>query len=153
MQTKDPTDICLVDWQISRYGSPVLDLHYNLFTSTDHEFRHKNYHNLMKHYHKTLSEIVTRLGSDIDHLFSFDDFQGQLKKFGKFAFLIGPMMTHMMLADASDIPDLDELSENMVKTNGKVEIVNNLKEDAQREYNKRINDMFGDMIEYGYYWN
>lgn len=130
----------------------MLDLHYNIFGATDKEFRDKHYQSLMKHYHKTLSEIVTKLGSDPESLFSYADFQSQLKKFGTFAYLMGPMITQMMLVDPNDIPDLDELSETMVKSDGDVEFMKGFEGNALLVYNKRVKDIITDLVELDFNW-
>lgn len=104
----------------------------------------------MKHYHNSLSDIVRKLGSDPDKLFPFTEFQKSLKKFGKFAFLMGPVLTQIMLADPKDVPDLDEMSVAMSKSD--VEFVQGFDEETQLQYDERINDMMTDLIEYGYYW-
>ncbi|KAK9686356.1 Ecdysteroid kinase-like family [Popillia japonica] len=46
-----PTKVSLLDWQLSRYGSPALDLSYFIFTCTDHALRAKHYDNMIKFYY------------------------------------------------------------------------------------------------------
>lgn len=140
----------MVDWQISRFGSPALDLHYNLFSSTDKKLRDKEYQNLIKYYHQSLSDIVRKLGSDPNKVFPFDELQKSLKKAGKFAFVFSPILTQIMLADSKDIPDLDEMSAAMSTED--VEFVRGFDEKTQLYYNERMNDLMSDLIEYGYYW-
>lgn len=142
----------MVDWQLARFGSPVLDLHYNLFCVSDKKLRDKEYQNLMKHYHQSLSDIVRKLGSDPDKLFPFGEFQESLKKFGKFAFVMAPILTQIMLADPKDVPDLDEMSVAMSNEGEDVEFVRGFDEATQLHYNERISDLMSDLIEYGYYW-
>lgn len=151
-QTTEPTDLCLVDWQLCRYGSPTLDLYTHIFTSTERELRQPEYENLLKHYYNSLSTIVTKLGSDLDKLFTYDDLQHEMKRFAKFGFLIGTMMTQMITADADDISDLNEFSENISKNEGAVNMFNELSEKSQRLYVKRINDILGDLVDLGYSW-
>lgn len=139
-----------IDWQVARFGSPVLDLHYNLFGCTDRAFRQAEYQKLMQHYYESLSAQIRRLGSDPDALFTFDDFQCHLKKFGKFAFVMGPAMVPMMLADAKDIPNLDEMSEKMSDEEN-VDLVKGFDNKTQIEYNKRINDLLEDLVDLGYW--
>lgn len=144
--------MCIVDWQICRYVSPAIDLLYNLFTSTDGPIRHSDYQNLLRHYHTSLSKTIQRLGSDPETLFSFDDLQNELKRFGRFAFLVSPLMLRIMLADPKDIRDYDELRSNE-------EELKNIKSyglssaDAEQAYGQRIKDVIGDLVDYGYYYN
>lgn len=54
-------DICIIDWQILRYGSPVLDLMYYIFSSTTRELRGRNYNVYLKTYYESLSSALSRL--------------------------------------------------------------------------------------------
>lgn len=145
--------MCFVDWQVIRVASPALDLHYNIFNSTDKEFRQAEYHNLMAHYHKQLSAMIRRLGSDPHTLYPWADFQRHLKQFGKFAFLMSPLLVPMICADAKDIPDMDEISAKLANNDDDVGLINqNCDAETQRKIAKRINDVFTDLVGLGY-WN
>ena len=134
-----------------RLGSPVIDLHYNIFASSDKELRQKEYHNLMNYYHKTLSETIQKLGSDPDQLFTYQNFQDQLKKFSKYAFLMGPLFAMTTLAGTNDIPDLDDLC-NDLGTKDYVDFVKEFTDEVQqKEYEKKVNDLLTDLVELGYY--
>lgn len=59
-QNKKPVDVRLLDWQISRYSSPVLDLVYYIFCCTTKPIRDQCYDELIKTYHTSLSKMLTR---------------------------------------------------------------------------------------------
>lgn len=128
----------------------MLDLHYNLLSTTDKAIRDKEYHNLIKHYHKCLSETITKLDSDPDKAITYDELLAQLKRYGKFSALWPPMITQMMMADPDDIPDLDRLSEDMKE--GNVDFLKKFSGDKQTAFTLRLRDLIDDIIEYGY-WN
>lgn len=107
----------------------------------------------MKHYHKSLSDVVSRLGSDPEKLFSYADFEVQLKKFGKFPFVNAPMMLQIILADASDIPDLDELSEKLNKKDEQVDIISGMNGNTLQNYNQRVHGIIENLVEYGFHKN
>lgn len=148
-------NICFVDWQIMRFCSPALDLLYNIFTSTDKAFRQKEYHNLLKHYHQTLSDTVCKLGSNPRKLFTFVDLEYQMKKFGKYAFLMCPLLIEVMMADPKNVANLDELSEEMAGgQTEKLELVGEFDEATQKKYETRIRDLIADLVDLGFYnWN
>lgn len=52
--------MCLIDWQIVRYGSPVLDLMYYLFFCTTRELRGRNYNIYLKTYYDSLASLLLR---------------------------------------------------------------------------------------------
>lgn len=143
-----PDDLYIVDYQACKFASPVFDLFYNIFSSTDSEFRRTQYHNLLRHYHESLSNAIKRLGSDPEVLFTYHDLENELKRFGKYPFLVGPMQTQMQVAKSQEIADLDDFSESIVKEN-KVDFVTSYDE---VEYAHRINNLFDDLVRLGY-WN
>lgn len=122
--------MCLIDWQCSRFSSPAIDLHNLIFGATDSQFRQKEYENLMDHYYKTLATTITRLGSDPEKLFTRSNFEDHLKRFGKFAFLMGPVFTAINLVDPNDIPNLDQYSADLAQ-NENVDLVKQYSEADQ----------------------
>lgn len=138
-----------MDFQISRYCSPVLDLHYNLFSGTDKEFRDKNYEKLLKTYHSSLSETIRKLGSDPEKLYSYENFQKELKKFGYFALLTGPMIAQIRVAGAEDIRDLDDYSER-VDRGETADLLNDFGEETAAVFSKLMNDLVTDLLKYEY---
>lgn len=55
-----PIDICLLDWQIARYSSPILDIVYYMFICTKKELRDMHYDNFLKTYHESLTIHIRR---------------------------------------------------------------------------------------------
>lgn len=51
---------CLIDWQVLRYASPVLDVLYYIFLNTTKELRGHNYNIYLKTYYESLSSHLTR---------------------------------------------------------------------------------------------
>lgn len=114
--------------------------------------RSAEYENLLRHYHNALSTMVTKLGSDPAKLFTWDDLQGELKRFGLYGFLVGPLMAQVVMADASDIPNLDEYSEILANDSTQTNIFNDFADTAQKKYARRINGVLSDLVDFGYYW-
>lgn len=138
----------MVDYQLIRYSSPVLDLHYNLLISTDKAFRAKDYKRILDLYHSTLTKTIERLGSDPQGLFSYDDFQQELKRCGNFGLLISAIMVPMCLTDPKNVTDLDEYSEQASKGES-TSIMINTTDDSQ--FRERIVDLIDDFLKYDYY--
>lgn len=148
MQSPDPAGIRLIDWQFARFSSPVLDIHFIIATSTDKEFRKLHHTELMRHYHSTLSQAITRLGSDPMKLYPFDCFEADLRKFGNFAFLVGFCVTQFVL---DDIPNSDQVIEEIIKNDAKMNIFNGSDGEKVKAYNKRIADLVEDFVNYDYF--
>lgn len=56
----NPVEISLIDWQLSRHASPVIDFVYFVFSCTTKEMRDIHYDNLLKTYHDHLSAHIRR---------------------------------------------------------------------------------------------
>lgn len=55
-----PDEICMLDWQVSRIASPVLDILYFIFSCTTKELRDAHYDDFLKTYHNTLAAHIRR---------------------------------------------------------------------------------------------
>lgn len=141
--------ISLLDWQVARYCSPVLDLLYNIFTTTDKAFRDQHFETLLSTYYASLSGMVRRLGSDPEQLFSYANLQAELRRCGDFALLYGPMVVRVTSAKAENIRDVDELSDALA--NGEnVDLLTSFDEETQAIYSKLVNEIVADLDDYGY---
>ena len=107
----------LLDWQNCRYGSPIHDLVYFIFSSTDYELRAKHYDQLLKIYHESLKQLLDRLGGDTESQFPFTVFQQELKKFGKFGIVMASMVIPGSSTKNEDFPDMNYTSEGDTNDN------------------------------------
>lgn len=148
-QKNEVKSICLLDFQLGRYSPPVLDLLYNIFSSTDQKFRAQHYDKLLKTYYATLSNTIEKLGSDPKKLYTFENLQAQLRKYGEFALLCGPMVIQIKVANSSDVGNLDEYAE-LVESGVEADLINEYDEATQMLYDSLINGLVTDLVNYGY---
>lgn len=141
--------ICLLDWQVLRYCSPVVDLHYNIFSSTDKQFREQHYKELLQTYHSSLSKTIQRLGSDPNKLFSYEQLQTELRKFGETALLFAPMLMLVKLVKPEHIKPMEEYAAS-VERGEDTDLINVLDLETQAEFSRQINDLFSDLIKLEY---
>lgn len=141
--------MAMVDWQLCRYLSPAIDLVYNIFTSTDKALRDSDYENLLKHYHLSLSNTIERLGSDPERLFSYNDLQNELKRYGKFGVIMAPALLRVMLADPKDIRNYEDLG-SPEEEEKHVRTIGISAEDTLIAYRKRLIDLTTDIVNFGY---
>ena len=78
-----PDKLCLIDFQMSRYGSPALDLSFFLLRYYSEEAGH-NYRDLLRVYHDALREFVMELGSNADELFPFSALEEEMRMYSAF---------------------------------------------------------------------
>ncbi|XP_031627278.1 uncharacterized protein LOC116343395 [Contarinia nasturtii] len=141
--------ICFLDWQFTHSCSPALDLLYNIFSSTDKNFREKHYEQLLQAYHSSLSTTIEKLGSDPDGLFSYENLQNELKKFGEFTLLVVPMLLLVKITNPKDIKPIGDYSA-CVERGEEIDLINNLDEETQEKFSGLINDLFDDLVRLGY---
>lgn len=138
-----------MDWQLSRFGPPVLDLLYFIFTVTDKEFRQQHYHSRLETYYNSLSQTIMKLGSDPQKLYTFENLQSQLRRFGDYAVLFASMIIQVRVAKIEHFSDLDNFAE-CIDRDQNVNIIGEFDDKTQAEYAIQINDLFTDLDNYGY---
>lgn len=147
-----PKEISLIDWQISRYGSPVLDLVYFIFICTDHAFRVKHFDELINIYHRTIKEFLYLMKCDIASQFPFTALLRQLKKFGKFGVITSIFLIPSMQSKGDDLLDIDFMAENMQKEIDPAYQAQLMKMVSTQQANShgKVRDLILDAIQYGY---
>jgi len=99
-----------VDYQLTYWTSPAVDLQYFLNSSPAIELTDK-LHILVEEYHETLGQILDLFGRQslqpsLQHLYD------QLQKKGTFGALTGITIRSLVQADRKNIPNFDECLEN-----------------------------------------
>lgn len=132
------------------YGSVSMDLMLNIFTSTDSQFRKNHYEKLIRAYHSSLSDMVQKLGSNPNNLFSFDDLQAQLKVYGSVNLIRATVLLAFFVANPEDITDFDEYTD-LIKRGKKARLLKTkFNEETKPKYSLLINDLVTDFVNYGY---
>lgn len=103
----------MIDWQLLRLASPVTDIAYLICTSTDEEFRAKNFHYLLDVYYNILSLNVKKLGCDINECYPKEIYKNQIEKIFPFGLIISIALCPVLLSDRDDVPDLATAGENI----------------------------------------
>ena len=80
---KNPDKLCFIDFQMSRYGSPALDLSFFLLRYYTEQAGH-GYREILRIYHDALREFVMELGSNADELFPFSALEEEMQKYSAF---------------------------------------------------------------------
>lgn len=145
-------DLVFIDYQDTRYCSPVNDLTYFIFICTDKSLREKHFDDLIKIYYQSLSKLLNRLGGDAESQFPFKTFLDHLKKFGKSGVLSGCCAISLLYFKADKMGAIAEKLQNFDR-NEILEIIEMYKElnkDDIDEINQRIRDIIHDGVKLGY---
>lgn len=94
-----------MDWQLARFGSPVLDLSYFLYTSATKETL-DDLPKLLELYHNSLKEHLKKFSCSSDELFPFLVLQQHWRKFAKFGLGMAFLVVHVMVMDKNELPNV-----------------------------------------------
>ncbi|KFB41198.1 AGAP013124-PA-like protein [Anopheles sinensis] len=144
-----PDKIILLDWQITRYVTPVLDLVYFLFCCTDEEFRRRHYDEMMSVYYNALSTLLEKLGHNPQEVFPRTALMRQLRRFGRFGILMAVFLVPMLCTRNEDLPDMDKAAEKFRETQN-VDINHFTAHANKSAYHKRMSAVIRDIVRYGY---
>ena len=108
--TNEIIDAMFVDFQVSRFSSPCLDLQFFMCTTPIEDIRHNHMEELLQFYHRELVETLSTV--DCGHnQYSFPQFQKEFDEKGIFGFLTASILLQVVLSDPDESIDLDQVKE------------------------------------------
>lgn len=81
MQGCKPVDVIFIDYQLVRLASPVTDIAYFLYMSTDAEFLYKHYDQVLDIYYGTLTAVLRHCNLDVATIYPRSIFQKHLREY------------------------------------------------------------------------
>ncbi|XP_055304442.1 uncharacterized oxidoreductase dhs-27-like [Sitodiplosis mosellana] len=142
-------EVKLIDWQFTRYASPITDLVLYLFCSTTKELRDQHYEDFLKIYYGSLCDLLTRLGSDPQKMFPYEALLEQMQKFGIYTIFVGAFLFPMLYADPATIPNFDDVAEKAGSDESFFENIFQIPDELKMAYNNKITDLFIDLERLG----
>ncbi|XP_022920841.2 uncharacterized protein [Onthophagus taurus] len=101
-----PVNIKLLDWQVQRFNSPILDVSY-FFYNVATKDTIKDFNKYFNLYYNTLADFLKRLGSDPKKVFPKAIYLSHWKKYAKFGLTMA-FGGFLMLANKDNMPNLLE---------------------------------------------
>ncbi|MCL4122300.1 UNVERIFIED_CONTAM: hypothetical protein GTU68_009832 [Idotea baltica] len=95
------TNLSIIDWQITQWNSPVMDLHYLLATSTTSALRADHLSSLLLHYHSTFTAVTTALKAPAPH-WSLEEFRVEFDSLSLVGLLMGLCLIQGTLSKAGE---------------------------------------------------
>ncbi|KAF5290793.1 hypothetical protein FQR65_LT11525 [Abscondita terminalis] len=138
-----PTDLCMLDWQLSVIGSPCLDISYFIWICTDKKFRDQHYLKLIDLYYDTFSSFLFEFGGDPNKLYPRSVFEKHLKLFSIFGFFGALYNVASNLADFERVP-------NVFVEDSDKSLIRMFEEVANDSYYIRMYEIVEDFVKYGY---
>ncbi|XP_076649297.1 uncharacterized protein LOC143357031 [Halictus rubicundus] len=99
----------MLDFQLARCSSPVLDISMCIYGCTDKSLWDEHFDSLLKIYHNELSNTINLLGSDPEKMYSWDTFMKEVKEQFMFGAMFALEMIPFSLLDESEAFDLDAI--------------------------------------------
>jgi thiamine kinase-like enzyme len=141
-----PTQVCLLDWQISQVASPILDLSYFFYACSSKEVLY-DLKKFLKIYHDNLTKTVKEAGLNPEEILTFEELEAQWKIYSKYGLFMALFVMKIVLSEVEEAPDFDKLAsegKDLLQSLGAAESVN------IEEINKRISDIIIFMAESEY---
>lgn len=141
-----PTQVCFLDWQIARIGSPVFDISYFFCACSSKEVLY-DIDKYLKIYYENLTKTLEESGLDPEKIFTFEELKCQWKIHVKFGLFMTLFVTRVILSEVDEVPDLSELAES-----GKdiLQCISSSNASNNEEIFKRITDVVLFMDDLGY---
>lgn len=103
----NPFDAKIIDFQLTRCASPVLDLAFMIYACTTQDMREEHYDDLLKYYYEVLSSQISALGSDPDEVYSWEVFMSEVKKYSYFGLAFSFESTPFIILAPEDAVNMD----------------------------------------------
>ncbi|OXU17970.1 hypothetical protein TSAR_008842 [Trichomalopsis sarcophagae] len=107
------TEILILDFQIARCASPVLDVVFFIYQCTDKKLRDRYYDTLLKEYYDVLTKTMKLLGTDADVHYSWETFQKEVKEQSLYGLMFALMNVPLSLIPENAVFDLDAIKEEV----------------------------------------
>ncbi|XP_061393993.1 uncharacterized protein LOC133329533 [Musca vetustissima] len=108
--TNEAVSAKLIDFQLSRYASPVVDLMHYLCTSTDHDLRRVHFNELLDIYYAELTRHIEQHQLQMEDIYPKKVFFEQLHSIGIFGLCMAAFSIPFFISNSSELPDLDEVA-------------------------------------------
>ncbi|XP_049881316.1 uncharacterized protein LOC126377561 isoform X2 [Pectinophora gossypiella] len=99
---KKPVDAKIIDFQLARCATPVLDVSFVIYACTTQDMRLKYYDELLEYYYKVLSTQIREMGTDPDKVYSLETFMAEIKKYSFFGLAFSFESTPMIVLAPED---------------------------------------------------
>ncbi|KAJ3666352.1 hypothetical protein Zmor_001798 [Zophobas morio] len=106
-----PLEVAILDWQISVYSSPILDLSYFVFASISKDDI-DDLNDILEQYYEKLKFYTTQLGSNLDVLYPKQEFLNDWRKYCKFGILMSSLVFKICATEKDEVLDIADAAES-----------------------------------------
>jgi hypothetical protein len=109
-ETGKPDQVRFIDFQVTRYTTPVLDLQYFIHTSASEQVRSEYTEHLLHVYHTELQDTLKTLGCD-HHSYTFEQLKEEYDDRSFFGLITACTLLTIVLLDPAEASDLENTME------------------------------------------
>ncbi|XP_061705536.1 uncharacterized protein LOC133516560 [Cydia pomonella] len=102
-----PNDAIMIDFQLARCASPVLDISFVIYACTTEDMREKYYDELLKYYYEVLSRQIRAYGSYPNEVYSWEAFMAEVNKYSFFGLAFSFSSTPHIVLPPEEAFDMD----------------------------------------------
>ena len=110
-ETGKPDQVRFIDFQMSRYSTPVLDLQYFMYSSASEQVRSEYTEHLLQLYHTELQDTLRTLGCD-HHIYTIEQMKKEYEDRSLFGLFTACTLLSAVLADPEEAFDMDNINED-----------------------------------------
>ncbi|CAG9861849.1 unnamed protein product [Phyllotreta striolata] len=103
-EAKTPSNVCIIDWQLSKLGSPGVDLNYFLLANAPPEVL-DDYETYLRIYYDVLERKLAEFGCDPQEVFTFDELLDHFHRLGPKMLFMCTMVMRIALSEPDEAPD------------------------------------------------
>ncbi|XP_035779548.1 uncharacterized protein LOC118459870 isoform X1 [Anopheles albimanus] len=141
------SSVRIIDFQMVRYASPVLDIILFVYTCTDQELRKTHYDALLQAYHMSCCELLHELGSNPAVVFPRTELVNELEQFGRFGCAVAMESIPLSLLEDAEVADLNSIEGTEAVPLEEVLVLANI---SSSEGRRRLVDVYRHAYECGY---
>ncbi|CAH1634840.1 unnamed protein product [Spodoptera littoralis] len=98
----------MIDYQLSKVSSPVIDLLYMTLNCTDYEIRTKNFYSWLDYYHSELDKSLSYFDLKADLIYPRDQLDADIKTYIKLLLPLSFMLANLLMRDANEAAKMKE---------------------------------------------
>ncbi|XP_063704718.1 uncharacterized protein LOC134834102 [Culicoides brevitarsis] len=147
---EDPTiPVCakMIDFQLSRYASPALDISFFIYSCTTQELREKHYEDLLQAYHAGMTEQLRVVGLQAKEVFPYEALLEEMQQRACFGVGMGIESIPFSVLEDDEAGDMDAIEGDEAVDVTTVWILKPIK---NKEGRQRLADMFKHAVQMGY---
>lgn len=134
----------MIDFQLSYITSPIADLIFAIFSSTDSNFRRQHLESLLNHYYESLAKFLSLLNCDVNVCYPMDTFKKDFSKYLPCEFATILVVLRLMCLAFKDE------NETAKKSTESSTILEYNSAGAENAFKEKINEVIEDFFHFGY---